>query len=286
MAVSFVAIFSLNGEPANGYSISMGIVAVLGIIVAQFAMHGVKERVHAVKKEPAPFKDSFKAIMHNRYIIIFTITMFGVGFFYYSFASLLIYYFTYYVGNAGLMAAYSLATLIAGLIAQTVLVPVLIIVSRGHKGKMLRICGAFFAVAYGALYFIEASSIWFYISMSAGYAFLSSMCTISYSLLGDACDYGERKFGVRSDALAYSIGDFMMKLGGAVGPALTLAIYDLLGYVPNQAQNANVLTAMRLSISVMPFAIGIIILIVSCFYDLSPARHESIVAALKTCNGE
>lgn len=151
---------------------------------------------------------------------------------------------------------------------------------------MLMVCGIFFSLSYGLLYFIEPDSFWFYIPLSLGYAFLSSTCTISYSLLGDACDYGEYKFGVRSDALAYSIGDFTMKLGGAVGPALILAIYDMLGYVPNQAQNANVLMAMRLSISAMPFVIGIVILIASTFYNLSPEIHKKIVSSLKAAKGE
>ena len=55
--------------------------------------------------------------------------------------------------------------------------------------------------------------------------------TVSWSMMGDAIDYNEWKFGVREEGTVYSLHSFFRKLAQGVGPAMALVIMKLfLGY--------------------------------------------------------
>lgn len=281
LAVGSVAFFSLNGNTANGYCIAVGIAAVIAALLSQIAMRGVREKVQAVSDQPVGFWPSVKAVLSNRYTRIFAANMFATGFFFYSYATMLTYFFTYYAGDAELFAAYSTVCLLGGFVAQLIIVGVLQKITRGHKGRMCAICGFVYGLSYGCLYFIDPKSVLFYVPLFIGYSFMSAMGGINYSLLGDACDYGELKTGLRTDAMAYSIGDFTLKLGGAVGPALMLGILNAMGYVANQPQTPQVLTAMRMSVSVMPLIVGLLLGVLGLFYDMTPEKHQKVVEELE-----
>ena len=55
--------------------------------------------------------------------------------------------------------------------------------------------------------------------------------TVSWSMMGDAIDYNEWKFGAREEGTVYSLHSFFRKLAQGVGPAMALVIMKLfLGY--------------------------------------------------------
>ena len=54
--------------------------------------------------------------------------------------------------------------------------------------------------------------------------------TVSWSMMGDAIDYNEWKFGVREEGTVYSLHSFFRKLAQGVGPALALVVMGMLGY--------------------------------------------------------
>ena len=54
---------------------------------------------------------------------------------------------------------------------------------------------------------------------------------VSWSLMADAMDYGEWKFGVREEGTVYSLHSFFRKLAQGVGPSMVLLIMGALGYV-------------------------------------------------------
>ena len=55
--------------------------------------------------------------------------------------------------------------------------------------------------------------------------------TVSWSMMGDAIDYNEWKFGTREEGTVYSLHSFFRKLAQGVGPSLALLVMGWLGYV-------------------------------------------------------
>lgn len=111
---------------------------------------------------------------------------------------------------------------------------------------------------------------------------------VSWSLMADAMDYGEWKFGVREEGTTYALHSFFRKLAQGVGPSLGLVLATALGYdaalgaaqLPEVASNMRLLTAGAYVVS------GIIQLIALGFvYNLDKktlAKVQEDLAARKT----
>ena len=61
--------------------------------------------------------------------------------------------------------------------------------------------------------------------------------TVSWSMMGDAIDYNEWKFGTREEGTVYSLHSFFRKLAQGIGPSLALVIMVALGYSEVNAGN-------------------------------------------------
>ena len=61
--------------------------------------------------------------------------------------------------------------------------------------------------------------------------------TVSWSMMGDAIDYSEWKFGKREEGTVYSLHSFFRKLAQGMGPSLALVIMAALGYSEVNAGN-------------------------------------------------
>ena len=78
------------------------------------------------------------------------------------------------------------------------------------------------------------------------------MC-VSYSMMADAIDYNEWKFGVRDEGTIYAIHSFFRKLAQGIFPSLGLMIAAGLGYVATLGpdQSPEVALKMRYLVAVM-----------------------------------
>ena len=70
--------------------------------------------------------------------------------------------------------------------------------------------------------------------------------TVSWSLMGDAIDYNEWKFGVREEGTVYSLHSFFRKLAQGLGPSLVLVIMAWLGYVGANGGNQTFEVALNM----------------------------------------
>ena len=107
-----------------------------------------------------------------------------------------------------------------------------------------------------------------------------------YSCDGDNADFAEYKYGIRVDGFLSAFISLMLKAGGAVGPAILIAWLDALGYVPNMVQNASVLNALNLSMSIIPAVLCVICAIgYLLVYDMDSQKHSEIVNELEKRRG-
>ena len=70
--------------------------------------------------------------------------------------------------------------------------------------------------------------------------------TVSWSMMGDAIDYNEWKYGVREEGTVYALHSFFRKLAQGVGPAVALVVMVALGYVGANEGNQTADVALRM----------------------------------------
>ncbi len=69
---------------------------------------------------------------------------------------------------------------------------------------------------------------------------------ISWSLMADAMDYEEWKFGTRNEGTTYALHSFFRKLAQGIGPSIGLVLIAMLGYDESLKAAQTMETAMRL----------------------------------------
>lgn len=126
------------------------------------------------------------------------------------------------------------------------------VVDRFGKKRMMTIGSAISCTAYLLMLLLpiapDANGLALYIALTV----LNSLgggiggC-VSYSLMADAIDYNEWKFGVRDEGTTYAINSFFRKLAQGIGPSLGLMAATALGYQASlgAAQSTEVAMNMR-----------------------------------------
>lgn len=69
---------------------------------------------------------------------------------------------------------------------------------------------------------------------------------VSWSLMADAMDYGEWKFGVREEGTTYALHSFFRKLAQGIGPSIGLLVSSALGYVEANKGNQTFEVALKM----------------------------------------
>ncbi len=69
---------------------------------------------------------------------------------------------------------------------------------------------------------------------------------VSYSMMADAMDYEEWKFGVRNEGTTYALHSFFRKLAQGVGPSIGLVAATALGYVATLGPDQDPAVAFRM----------------------------------------
>jgi Na+/melibiose symporter-like transporter len=265
---------------APGYFGAVLICVVLGLPTLIYSSIKVKE---VVKQPPAqkkiPLSKQFACFFKNRYAICSALGFFMTGFTAYGRMAMLMYYFTYFANKPTLMTTVGFLGLGSGLIGSGFLTQLFYKLFR-HKGKAIMLAQMLGAIFAAPLFFLLPANPLFWICMFLSQTFQSGGGGISYSIVGDAVDYGEYKTGVRVDGFLASFSSLMLKTGGAVGPAIMLAVINSLGYVPNETQNPAVLTVLRASISLVVTACCLFSVIVFAFYNMDEKKHAQIRAEI------
>jgi GPH family glycoside/pentoside/hexuronide:cation symporter len=102
---------------------------------------------------------------------------------------------------------------------------------------------------------------------------------VGYSMMADAIDYNEWKFGVRDEGTIYAIHSFFRKLAQGVFPSLGLLVAAALGYVAANGpdQTPEVASMMRYVVAAMYLLAAVVQFIGTKFvYNLDKATLEQM----------
>ena len=229
------------------------IMGVLGFIAFQFMIRTtvIRENTEVAVSEEAPKINILKAFgnfMKNRPAVGATIAAMGM-----------------FIGMQGgtaavtvLFQSYFKNVQISGIVQFFAMLPILLFTPFARKmvtkygKKELATFGALCSIVACVLMLViritpDAKGIVVYVVCqllnSLGMGIYS---TVSWSMMGDAIDYNEWKFGAREEGTVYSLHSFFRKLSQGVGPSLVLVIMAALGYSEYHAGNQLFSVSLKL----------------------------------------
>ena len=268
-----------RAAPAARYTAAMTVFSGLALVLFVVTFATTRERVHPPVAQRSSVRQDAADLLRNRPWLV----LFGVGILFVTFTTLkngaIVYYFTYYVGNAGLAGPFMVVGLLgamAGAAATGTL--------AGWVGKRrLMLCSLGLGTTASALlYAARPSDVGLMFTLGTLTELSTGpIVTLFFAMLADAADYSEWCYHRRATGLCYSAGTVAMKFGAGVGGALTGLLLAAFGYVAasgvtDARQSATALHGIRLLISVLPAAVALLTLATFLFYTLDEPRLAQI----------
>ena len=190
---------------------------------------------------------------------------------------------------------------ISGVISLFALIPIVVFTPLARKlvvkygKKELSVVGTLCSVIAALLMVVapitpDVKGIIIYVVCQLIYALgMGIYSTVSWSMMGDAIDYNEWKFGVREEGTVYSLHSFFRKLAQGIGPSLALVIMVFLGYSEINAGNQlfSVALNMRYLVAALYLFAAIMQFVgVTLVYNLDKKTLEKMNNELAARHGE
>ena len=250
-----------KGDDAKGFQLTMAVFCTLAVIFFFITFFTTKERVKPDPKQKTSLKhDIGNLICNPAWVAIVFLTVFI--FIYLSLRGAMTpYYFKYYVGREDLLGKFNLLGMIVTLACILLAKPLAV---RFGKRNTFLVCLFLTAVFATAYLFIPRNAI---VAIFVLQVFVSGCYAptipMLWAMIADVADYGEWKTGRRATGMTFSATTFGLKMGLALGGALTGLLLSHFKYVANQEQTEFTLKGIRWMMSIIPaipFFIGVAVL--------------------------
>ncbi|MEJ2195566.1 MAG: MFS transporter, partial [Ignavibacteriaceae bacterium] len=222
-----------KGDPQIGWQWTMGCFSLLAIILFFITYFTTKERVEPPKDQTTDFKKDGKDLFANMpWLLIAGATVFQLTYFVIR-ASTMPYFIKYYVLD--------------------------------HS---INILGAHIELSFS--YFLTSGAIATLIgAILTNWFALGPVSVLQWAMYTDTADYGEWKFGRRATGLVMAASLFALKLGVAIGGAITGWVLAYYGFVANQTQTSDSLTGILVLMGIFTAVIGVVGATLIIFYPLN-----------------
>jgi glycoside/pentoside/hexuronide:cation symporter, GPH family len=267
------------GNSAQGYTISMSIFAAIAVGLFLITFFSARERVQPDPEQETRVRTDLKDLLKNRpWVILFFVSLASLIFIAIRSAAVS-YYFKYNLGRESemglFMALGTLMTLLGVL-------PTRWLAGKIGKIRLFKICFIIVSLTNASFYFYDSSQILLIYVVQAIGAFAGGpIFPLLWGMIADTVDYSEWKTGRRATGLAFSALTFSQKMGFAIGGWMVMSLFAAAGFVANELQPESALLGIRLSVSLIPAAIGLVGAGLLFLYDLDEKRVAEIGAELE-----
>lgn len=279
--LSLIAMPFINLFPAKspmGWGLLFGFIGVLIPFGYYFTYKFTKERVTPVAenddtpKEVISLKRQFGSLFKNKYWWITTILGLA-NWIYQGIANGMNAYIAKYVLNdSNLMSILGVATVLP------------VVIGLPFSGAIIQKVGKRNA-AIGGLVIIILASLVILINPYSETVIVTSILlravglvpvsAASNPMLTDVIDFGEWKYGFRSDGLVFSANSFGMKIGMGLSSAMVAWVLALSHYNGQLAhQSGYTLTSILNAFTWVPVAVSVFMIILMIFYDLDKKNKQ------------
>ncbi|WP_423342655.1 MFS transporter [Melissococcus plutonius] len=275
LTLPMVAYFGPNNEVV-GFRWTIAIFATISTILTLISFTNIRERVK-VSTETVTIRQGFKAMNKNWPWIIIVLSNFFFWIALTERTSTLVYYFTYNIGNKGLVSLFN------GMASIQIIAMISVPFLTKLMSKQAVWIGALISAILGqAIMMMGGHHLvilmigWIIANMGSGIA-----CSMPFALLGSAVDYGKWKNGVVAAGLLTSIGSsFCLKLGSGIAGVIPTKIMASFGYIAGQAQTEKALTGINISFNwgtIIAFTLAILPLL---FYKKYEQMEDTVQEAI------
>ncbi len=220
---------------------------------------------------------SLKVVFSNDQLVVAVLTTFLSCVSIIGRYALLSYYVIYVAGSYDLIAPIFSLMSFAQMLGN---IPLPFLTGRFGKRGVFVVLNIISAALMVALFFVPAGSTIPVIVLSFLIGFVGAAGSITYSIVADCVEYGDWKYGIRDDGLAFSLMSFGVKLSSAITGAIAAPLLVAVGYVANQAQAPETVTAINAIVNIAPAAILLMSLVPLVKYKLDPKTMDQITADL------
>ena len=277
LALPMVLYFG-QGNNAKGYQATMGIFSALAVVFFLITFATTKERIQPPPGQKAPIRQHFADLLTNRpWVVMFFVTL--ALFITLSMrGSVVLYYFTYYVGRQDLFSWFNVlgtsATIIGVICSRSLAV-------RYGKRNVFMGGLAGTAVFTAAFLFLPPGAVGAMFASEILRQFVYGLTIpLLWAMMADVADFSEWKNHRRATGIVFSAIVFALKAGLGFGGAITGYVLSLYGYVPNVAQSAQALDGIRYTMSIFPALTFAICAGCLAFYEIDKRREDQMAAEL------
>lgn len=266
-----------------GFSVAMGIYSLLAVVMFLTTFFFCKERVQPVSDQKSSLRRDVKDLFSNVPWLILTLVGVMTCLYVAIRNGSIIYYFKYYVNNAGtadlfgfkigaeaLVSTFMVVGTACSILGTVLLKPMAALVGkkRVYMGSMA--IGTLLSVAY---YFLDKDQL------SLMFLF-QALCNLSvgpamammWSMYADTADYSEWKTGRRATGLIYSSANFSQKFGWSIGGAIAGYLLAYFGFVANAPVTPDTENGVRVLFAIMPAFWSLIAVVALFFYKLDEQK--------------
>lgn len=268
------------GDRATGMQWAMGIFGAIGCIMFLICFMTTRERITPVKEENLNILRDVRILMKNdqwRVLSIYNLAMLcGVV----VRGSLLVYFVQYILHQgSSIISLFMLATTVAAVVGSLMAKQVGSWMCKIRASVWVNVLSALFGLAFLILpadYWVPAFIVHIILNILQGIN-----APLQWSMITDANNYGEWKTQRRITGMNVAANIFIIKLGVAIGGALTgwgLAFYGYQAGV--EQQSAEAIRGVLILFTVLPAIFYLITAVSIRYYRLTEDRMNAIVSDL------
>lgn len=249
--------------------IAMVLILFSGILNKEIGSGKAKEDVPA--KASVPMSEQFKGVLKNKYFYILVLIGIFPLLMNANTVAAQIYYCNIVVGNPGFMSTMMFVSQFPGIVIMF-LMPY---VANKYSKQAFLILGSILLIAGFAITgFAGANTTMLILGTVVRALGAGPLIGGVFALIPDVVDYGEWKFGTRSEGLISSAQSIGSKVGIGVGSALTGWILAAVNYNATEAPTDAVIAAIKFDFTWLGVIISAVILIIVIFMNVEKYAPE------------
>ncbi len=268
LSMIFLNVIDAFGGDQAAWIKFAAILATISLLSCGAAYLGTKESNVSVEKarDNVPLRTAIVTVLRNKYWLMALAVTFLIVLHQVATLTVGVYYAKYILFDEKLAGNLILYHHAGGAVSM-LLMPFLL--QKGVSKRWATLVGGAVMLAGSLVAFVQGSGVPLIISLALrgfGFGIVSSTY---YGMLADTVDYGEWKFGVRTQAVTTSAGTAGQKLGSGIGTAVFGVVLGAVGYDGLAAtQNAASLSAINVIFNIFPIALYVLIIVIMLFYKL------------------
>ena len=294
MIISMVAgatvepLVSMLGGGKRGWFIIACIVAVLMLVCHVFGYLGMKEHVHVQKpkkekRQKGELLRELSYLVRNRYWV--TMIVFTACTSLSTMMASMMYYAQYVIGDMSIFS-YMVVLNMGPTIVMLLIAP--FIIKRFDKSIILRI-GMICQLCGFLIMWVMGNGAGLFIGLLLSAFGMGGGSATMMSFIAETVDYGEYKFGVRTEGISFSVNISVQKLAQALAALILGALLTWGGFDAKQmVQSDQAITAIKIAFIGIPVLIGCVNVVCSFLMNVEkkyPNMQSELAARRAAQNG-